>query len=104
MHPKILSALNFVRLIDENGTMSISNIAVLVVLTKVAIEPHLDFATIAGLLTVVGNYSFKSYTRRSKPTLVVAPTMDSAIFDGVKADVERIKLAMGFRNVTNDNR
>lgn len=50
--------LRFFQLADRAGNLSITNIAVIVLITKMAIAP-LDWATAAGLLIALLNYGHK---------------------------------------------
>lgn len=68
MKDKALNVLNFCRLIDEHGTLSLTNIAVIIVLGKVAIAPTTDLEGMAALLTAISAYNFKRWlSSRAKP-------------------------------------
>lgn len=56
----------FFRLLDENAQLSLTNIAVIIVLVKVSLSPKIDAATISALLSVISAYQFKRYVQRSK--------------------------------------
>lgn len=60
MNLKILAALRFFSLVDREGNLSISNVAVIVIVTRIAIAPF-DWATAAALLVSLLNYSHKRY-------------------------------------------
>lgn len=53
--------LKFLQLTDKAGDLSISNIAVIVVITKIAITSTFDWATSATLLMALLNYSHKRH-------------------------------------------
>jgi len=97
---KILKTLDFLRLLDENATLSLSNIAVIIVLIKLALTPSLDYAAIALLLGTLSAYNFKRWTQRSKRVAeVLIPDnlkdIDSELID-IKSEIVRLKLASGF--------
>lgn len=99
MHPKLLRTLNFLKLIDENASLSLSNVAMMVVLVKLALAPTVSLAEAAILLPVIGNYAFKGYhLRRSTPKVVVAPNLDAVKLETLTSEVEKLKLAFGMRS------
>ena len=51
--------LRFFQLADRAGNLSITNIAVIVLITKIALAATLDWATAAGLLIALLNYGHK---------------------------------------------
>ncbi len=51
--------LQFFNLTDAQGNLSISNIAVIVLITKIALAPVLDWPTAAALLMSLMNYGHK---------------------------------------------
>lgn len=53
--------LRFLNLLDYEGNLSISNIAVIVLITKIAVSP-LDWPTAAGLMIALLNYHGKRIT------------------------------------------
>lgn len=56
----IKRGLDFLSLTDRAGNLSISNAAVIILITKMAIAPF-DWVTAAGLLVTLLNYSHKRY-------------------------------------------
>jgi hypothetical protein len=59
MSPKTISVLRTLRIIESNSTrVSLSNLAVIVILFKIAISPF-DWATAAGLLFALISYQSK---------------------------------------------
>lgn len=109
MKAKLLKALDFVRLLDETGNLSLTNIAVMVVLVKVAMSSFVSPAELGALLTVISSYSFKRYNQRrhrysKEPKIDVVQNLDKVKLDGMYNDLERLKLAAGFKkNVTAEN-
>ncbi len=51
--------LTFINLLDSSGNLSISNIAVIIALVKMATAAQLSGTDVAGLLAVLGNYAHK---------------------------------------------
>lgn len=97
MSPKVVKALNFLRLIDENKTLSISNIAVSTILVKLAIQPCFDLASAAVLLTAIGNYAFKSYHRPVRSDAAEAAVQKlTEEMKRVSVSVEKLKMRAGF--------
>ena len=60
--------LDFTRLTDSNGDLSLSNIALGIVLAKIALTPAaaLSLSELALLLPVIFNYGFKRKAQREK--------------------------------------
>ena len=54
----IQNSLNFLHLLDDQNRLSITNIAVIILVVKVAAAP-LDWPTAAGLLCTLLNYGHK---------------------------------------------
>lgn len=101
MKQRLIQILAFLRLLDENAQLSLTNIAVIVILAKMAIEPTLDYAAVAATLGVIGTYGFKRYTqRKSKP---LQSAKDEEFQDVQKtiselgSDIDKLKIAQGFR-------
>ena len=109
MKARILKALDFLRLLDEAGCLSLTNIAVMVVLVKVAMSQFPSFAELAALLTVLSTYTFKRYTQRKhryskEPKIEIAANLDRVKLDAMSNDLERLKLAAGFKkHVSTEN-
>jgi len=51
--------LSFLNLLDNDGNLSISNIAVIVCVTKIAIAPHFSITEVGALLVSLLNYAHK---------------------------------------------
>ena len=104
MRQKLLKALDFLRLLDENGVLSITNLAVILILIKITLAAQVNFAEMGALLTVISGYQFKHYFRRQyaqskEPKIEVVTSLDKVKLDMLNNDVERLKLAAGFKNV-----
>lgn len=92
--------MSFLRLLDENRELSITNIAVIVVLVKLALDPDLDYAAIAALLGVIGSYSFKRYTQRKNRSSQLPSDLPldelKDTLQALESDIAKVKLAQGF--------
>lgn len=99
MKLQLLRALNWLRLLDEQGLLSLTNIAVWVIVAKLAMSTQVNFAEVAGLLTVLGGYHLKSYT---KSRLNASSDASASAFKSLQNEVDKLKLAVGFTQ--NDNR
>lgn len=61
MKTKILNVLNFIRLIDEHGLLSVTNLCVWVIVFKLAIAKEINFADVAALFAAISAYNFKRW-------------------------------------------
>ena len=76
--------LKFLNLIDQQGRLSITNVAVIILLAKIAIAPSIDWAVISGLLVTMINYSHKRYESNK----VIPANVDS---DVLKQTIEEVR-------------
>jgi len=93
-----IKAAAFLRLLDEHGQLSLTNLAVGIVLVKLANAVELDFTAIAALLTVLGTYTFKRYNYQKADKDV--HTKDTKIEERILAleeKIEEIKLIASLR-------
>lgn len=90
--------LNFFRLIDEHGLLSLTNVAVFIILVKLCLEPTIDLAGAAALLTVLGGYHFKSWHNARKPK---PSDLDKDQLAVLQAEVSKIKLVVGMSRLEN---
>lgn len=51
--------LGFCNLLDRKGNLSISNVGVIVLITKIAMASTIDWPTVSGLLIALMNYGHK---------------------------------------------
>lgn len=109
MSPQTLSSkwlrwADFVRLLDEQGQVSLTNLAMWVVLVKMALVASFSLSEAAILLPVIGSYSIKRYFQRrhrqskDQATVTLASEAQAQLATLV-AEVERLKLrnALGSR-------
>jgi len=91
MKARLLQIANFLRLLDEDGLASLSNIAVIVVLIKMAFSTSISLTEAAALLTVLGAYNFRHWTRaRGKD---VSTANAKAFAEAYQALAERVATA-----------
>ena len=57
----IRKLLKFLQLVDREGNLSITNIATIVVITKIALTATFDWGVISALLVTLLNYGHKRY-------------------------------------------
>ena len=87
---KLIEVVNFLRLIDENGLLSLTNVSVIVILVKICILKELDLSSASLLLTAIGSYHFKRYLATKKPKDLPQDQLDD-----LKSQLNSIKLKMG---------
>lgn len=91
---RVKKVLNFLRILDENALLSLTNIAVIVVLVKLAVADYLDFEAVAALLAVLSGYSYKRFVNKDrKPVENNAENRLSEIED----KLSRVAMAVGFK-------
>ena len=90
MKNKVLKTLAFFRLLDEAGQLSITNIAVILVLIKLGLTKTVDLGSAATLLTVISSYHFKRYLGG----LVQDPAPKDEVND-LRSQLNQIKLKLG---------
>ena len=54
--------LTFLNLLDNGGNLSLTNIAVIICLVKLAMSAQLSSTDVAALLAAIANYCHKRYT------------------------------------------
>lgn len=89
---KVYKILNFFRLLDENRLLSITNIAVVIVLVKVAITPNPDVEALAALVAAIGAYNFKRWASLKAP-----PKLPEQKVKELEDKINSIAVAAGFR-------
>jgi hypothetical protein len=93
-----IKAAAFLRLLDEHGQLSLTNLAVGIVLVKIATAVELDFTAISALLTVLGTYTFKRYNYQRADKEIAQK--DTNLEDRIKVleeKIEEIKLIASLR-------
>jgi hypothetical protein len=98
MKKKLIDALVFFRLVNGDGCISLSNIAVIVILAKMSTMPGIDLSSAAALLTALAAYNFKRYTvAKAKKVVSSAPDFAGDLAD-IRSELNKIKLAVGFNS------
>lgn len=107
-------ALKFLSIMDYSGkAISITNVALIVVISKIALSPVFDWPTAAALLLSLLNYSHRRYeSNRLKPEvhnddlhhlhsrlndLQAGQEEYDKVLEEAKSLVSKANLAMGFR-------
>lgn len=62
---KIKSILNFLNVLDSEGKLSITNLAVIIVLVKLVIAPTASITEAGALLVALANYAHKRFTNNN---------------------------------------
>lgn len=65
---KIISFLNFFNLLDSQNRLSITNVAVLIILGKMILAPSVSLTEVGALLISFINYGHKRFTNAQQPT------------------------------------
>lgn len=60
--------LTKLRLLDEQGNLSITNLAMMVLITKIGLANQIDWPTVAGLLMALANYGYKRHVNNAQVT------------------------------------
>lgn len=80
------TVLRFFNLLDRSKNLSITNIAIIVLITKMALTPF-DWPTAAGLLVVMFNYMHK----RAETNKVMETEFEVAKFDEILTNVNQFQ-------------
>jgi len=91
----------FFRLLDDSNVISLTNIALMIVIGKLAVTPSLSIPEIGALLLGLLNYSYKRYIRYKEPKPeVIASKQKSEIkelrdvTDSLKDKIGKISAAL----------
>lgn len=76
---KIVKALQFLRIADENGNLSLTNVSLLITLGMVVMRPELTATDIATFVATVIGYQVKRFANPS-----AVPAEDATLSDAVK--------------------
>lgn len=85
-----MNPLKFLNLLDRAGKLSITNMAVYVLLVRMAAEPTLDWTVVAGLFATLINYGHKRAAEKPPVTVEVPSNLQEAI-DAVKKTADEAK-------------
>lgn len=87
---RLTKIANFFRLLDENGLLSLTNVAVMLVLVKIAIAKTCDISSMTMLLTALSGYNLKRYMKTKESKRL--PEDD---INDIKSQLNSIKMKMG---------
>lgn len=87
----IRKLLKFLQLVDREGNLSITNIATIVVITKIAIAASIDWGVISALLITLLNYGHKRHEANKAVKNTVEPVDMKPIEDVVRKISEELK-------------
>lgn len=107
MNARLIKTLDWLRLTDETGALSLTNIAMVVVLTKFAVNPACDMTSAVSLITVMAGYSFKRFTQRKQryhaqnsfKEAVLAPVGLEEMAQ-LRKELDQLRLAQGLTGLT----
>lgn len=88
---KVKDFINFLNLLDRGGKLSLTNLAVVICLFKIALAPAFSLADMGVLLLTLLNYAHKrteSYKVAKEQAKVVAPNED---VESLKAQMQELK-------------
>ena len=60
--------LTKLRFLDEQGNLSITNVAMMVLIGKIGFAQQIDWPTVAGLLMALANYGYKRHVNSGQQT------------------------------------
>lgn len=88
--------LTKLRLLDENGNLSITNIAMLVLTGKMLFANPIDWPTVAGLLLGLAAYQHKKILNAKTEATA---TTDNAQLKALEAKVTELSTAFNFKKL-----
>jgi hypothetical protein len=106
MIKSIKKTANFFSLLDSEGRLSITNVAVIIVLAKLAISPSASITEAGSLLVVLANYAHKRITNNqaSDKTEDVQNQINSAInlnskqLESLESKVSALAISAGMKS------
>ena len=93
----LVTVLAFFRFLDENKQLSLTNIAVMIVLVKMACCMSFTLESASVLLTTLGAYNFKKYLSKDKPAMLSLADESVLELQKLKEDISQMKLSIGFK-------
>lgn len=70
---RLISILSFFRIVDAHDeTLSITNIALYIVLYKLTMAPAINITDVGALVIALGNYSIKKIINKNTPIGLIA--------------------------------
>lgn len=85
-------ALDFLRITDDEGKVSLTNLGVIIILAKVGISSECNMSEIVALMGVLLNYSWKKFIKSKEPVtpLEIKDNRVDNVVSDVKGLEERI--------------
>lgn len=102
MNSKLKAVGKFTRLIDSDNTLSLTSIALVIILFKIALAPGISLTEIGGLFIALLSYQSKKVINNKAPKLAAAvePSQVEELkqkFEEVQSKVTALTLATGFK-------
>lgn len=94
----LIKILAFFRILDENKQLSLTNLAVILVLIKMTCCMTFTLESASILLTTLGAYNFKRYLAKDKPAMISLADESLMELQQLKDDVSKLKLTIGFKH------
>jgi hypothetical protein len=96
--------LTFIRVIDvHDGQLSLSNVAVMVVLIKLCIAPAASLVDTGTLFVALGNYAYKKYVNSdaAAPDDTVSPQIDEMkkSLEETQSQVTALSISLGIKKL-----
>lgn len=83
-----MSLLQKLRILDADGTVSLTNIMMIILCVRVGVAPQLDLETVAALFLALASYNGKKVLHKLKADKEL---QTKARDDGQKAELDHIK-------------
>lgn len=99
MAENVIKALEFLRIVDaHDGKVSLTNVAVMVVVLKILFVPQFSIGEVGALLIALLNYSAKKVIH-SKSTPPIESSLETQVKD-LESQVSKLNLANGVKKLT----
>jgi hypothetical protein len=92
---KVIKVCNFLNLIDSQGRLSVTNLAVLVCLIKLSFTSGASITEMGTLLAALANYAHKRAVNATPP-IVDTSALESKVED-IRAEVNSLTLKAGLK-------
>lgn len=106
MNEKIIKSLKWLNLTDRADKLSITNVAVYILLAKVATAPTIDWSVVAGLLVTLINYDRKRKAIQSEKSVELSTVAPPEAIEEIRKTANEAKelasklsLAAGFNKL-----
>ena len=92
---KVIKVCNFLNLLDSQGRLSITSLAVLVCLVKLLLSSGASITEVSTLLAALANYAHKRAVNATPP-IVDTSALESKVED-IRAEVNSLTLKAGLK-------